>query len=68
MSCVSECGDAMSGRSRLSMPMGVFGVLEGLAVNARCPSGAPLSVLLGSAMGVSATSCNSARPLVVLVM
>ena len=48
----SECGDAMPGRSRLSMPMSVFGVLErlpGMLVSRRVVL---LSVLFGGAMGM----------------
>jgi len=50
---VSECGDAMSGRSRLGMQMSFLRVLEGLPRMLVPRQMLLLSVLLGSAMGMS---------------
>jgi hypothetical protein len=49
---VPECDDAMSGRSRLSVPMSVFGVFEGLPRMLVSRQVLLLSVLLGGAMGM----------------
>jgi hypothetical protein len=65
---VSEGGDAMSGRSRLSIPMGVFGVLEGLPRMLVSRQVLLLSVLLGRAMGMSGEIVQFSGPLVVLVV
>jgi hypothetical protein len=49
---VSECGDAMSGRSRLSMLMSLFGMLQGLPRMLVSRQVLLLAVLLGGAMGM----------------
>jgi hypothetical protein len=49
---VSECGDAMPGRSRLSMPMSVLGVLKRLPGMLVPRQVLLLSVLFGGAMGM----------------
>jgi hypothetical protein len=50
---VSECGDAMSRRSRLSMPMRLFRVFEGLPRLLVSRQVLLLSVLLCGAMRMS---------------
>jgi hypothetical protein len=49
---MSECGDAMRCRSRLSMLMGVLGVLQGLPRMLVWRQVVLVIVLLGNAMGV----------------
>jgi hypothetical protein len=49
---VPECGDAVSNRSSLSLPMSVLGVFEGLPGVLVSRQVLLLSVLLGGAMGV----------------
>jgi len=52
---MSECGDAMSSRSPLSMRMSVLGVLEGLTGMLVPRQVILLSLLLGNTMGMRGT-------------
>jgi hypothetical protein len=49
---MSECGNAMFGRSRLSMMMSVLGVLQGLAGVLVSRQVILFSLLLGNTMGM----------------
>jgi hypothetical protein len=65
---MSECRDAMRGRSRLSMLIGLLGVLQGLPRKLVWRQVILVTVLFGNAMGVRGAVVQFRGALVILVM